>query len=249
MATFVCIHGAGGRGSSWDLVAAELRAAGHDVVAPDLPCDDDAAGLAEYTDAVVDAIGDRRDDLVVVAQSLGGFTAPLVAERLPVELIVLVTAMIPRPGETGGEWWANTGQAAAVAALHLPDDREETLFTHDVPADVLAAAGPTRGQSGTPMDEVWPLAAWPDVPTRFLLCTRRPLLSARLDARRRARPPRHRARRGPRRPLRVPEPSAIDGPRPPPPLGSHLSHARHDREQPERRCGTIPALRSGGRHG
>jgi pimeloyl-ACP methyl ester carboxylesterase len=171
MATFVCIHGAGGRGSSWDLVAAELQAAGHDVVAPDLPCDDDAAGLAEYTDAVVDAVGDRRDDLVVVAQSLGGFTAPLVTERLPVELIVLVAAMIPRPGETGGEWWANTGQAAAVAALHLPDDSEETLFTHDVPADVLAAAGPTRDQSGTPMDEVWPLAAWPDVPTRFLLCT------------------------------------------------------------------------------
>jgi pimeloyl-ACP methyl ester carboxylesterase len=171
MATFVCIHGAGGRGSSWDLVAAELRAAGHDVVAPDLPCDDDSAGLAEYTDAVVDSIGDRRDDLVVVAQSLGGLTAPLVTERVPVELIVLVTAMVPRPGETGGEWWANTGQAEAVAALHLPDHSEETLFTHDVPADVLAAADPPRDQSGTPMEEVWPLAAWPDVPTRFLLCT------------------------------------------------------------------------------
>ncbi len=170
MATFVCIHGAGGRGSSWDLAAAELRAAGHDVVAPDLPCEDDTAGLAEYTDAVVDAIDDRRDALVVVAQSLGGLTAPLVPERVPVELIVLVTAMIPRPGETGGEWWANTGHAAAMAAQNLPDDRDETLFTHDVPAAVLAAAGPTRGQSGTPMDEVWPLAAWPEVPTRFLLC-------------------------------------------------------------------------------
>ena len=29
MATFVLIHGAGGRASSWDLVAPELRAAGH----------------------------------------------------------------------------------------------------------------------------------------------------------------------------------------------------------------------------
>ena len=111
MATFVCIHGAGGGASSWDLVAAELRAAGHDVVAMDLPCDDDAAGLAEYTDAVVEAIGDRRDDLVLVAQSLGGFTAPLVADRVPVELIVLVTAMIPAPGETGGDWWGNTSAA------------------------------------------------------------------------------------------------------------------------------------------
>jgi pimeloyl-ACP methyl ester carboxylesterase len=126
--------------------------------------------LAEYTDAVVDAIGDRRDDLVIVAQSLGGFTAPLVTERVPVDLIVLVTAMIPRPGETGGEWWGNTGVRAAIDAQHLPDESDETLFTHDVPADVLAAAEPTRGQSGTPMEEVWPLAAWPDVPTRFLLC-------------------------------------------------------------------------------
>lgn len=171
MATFVCIHGAGGRGSYWDLVAAELHEVGHETVAMDLPCDDDAAGLSDYADAVVDAIGDRRDDLVLVAQSLGGFTAPLVTERVPVELIVLVTAMIPRPGETGGEWWANTGHAQAVAAQHLSDEGPETLFTHDVPADVLAAAGPPRRQSGTPMEEVWPLAAWPDVATRFLLCT------------------------------------------------------------------------------
>ena len=43
---------------------------GHDVVAPDLPSDDDSAGLSEYADAVVGAIGDRTD-LIVVAQSLG----------------------------------------------------------------------------------------------------------------------------------------------------------------------------------
>jgi len=170
MATFVLIHGAGGRASSWDLVAAELHTAGHDTVAMDLPCDDDTAGLSEYTGAVVEAIGKRRGDLVVVAQSLGGFTAPLVTTRVPVDLIVLVTAMIPRPGETGGEWWGNTGQAEAVAALVLPDDSAETLFLHDVPPAVLAAAEPPRDQSGRVMEDPWPLDAWPDVPTRFLLC-------------------------------------------------------------------------------
>ena len=61
----------------WHLVEAELRARGHDTVAVDLPCDDDSAGLSGYTDAVVTAIGDRTD-LVVVGQSLGGFTAPRV---------------------------------------------------------------------------------------------------------------------------------------------------------------------------
>ena len=84
--------------------------------------------------------------------------------------MVLVAAMVPRPGESGGAWWANTGHADAVAAEELPDDSPETLFTHDVPAEVLAAAGPPRDQTSTLFEEPWPLAAWPDVPTRFLLC-------------------------------------------------------------------------------
>lgn len=75
-----------------------------------------AVGLSEYTAAVVDAIGDRRDELVLVAQSLAGFIAPLVCTQVPVELIVLVSAMVPRPGESGAEWWANTGHEKAVAA-------------------------------------------------------------------------------------------------------------------------------------
>ena len=41
----------------------------------------------------------------------------------------------------------------------------------DVPPD-LAAEALRRGrrQSDTPGKEPWPLPAWPDVPTRFLLC-------------------------------------------------------------------------------
>src|SRR5437016_1045393 len=102
MATYVLIHGAGSDAWYWHRVVPLLRARGHDVVAPDLPCDDDSAGLAEYTDAVVDAVGDRRD-LVVVAQSMAGFTAPLVCGRLRVGLLVLVAAMVPLPGEAPGD--------------------------------------------------------------------------------------------------------------------------------------------------
>ena len=43
-------------------------------------------------------------------------------------------------------------------------------FFHDVPQDVIDEAI-RRGdppQSGTPMTEPWPLAAWPDVPTQVL---------------------------------------------------------------------------------
>lgn len=113
MATLVLIHGGGDVGWYWHLVEHELRRRGHDVVAPDLPCDDDAADLLDYAEAVVDAVGDRRD-LIVVSHSYGGFTAPLVADRLPVEVLVLVAGMIPAPGEKPADWWENTGYAQAV---------------------------------------------------------------------------------------------------------------------------------------
>ncbi|HEX5120410.1 MAG TPA: alpha/beta hydrolase [Pseudonocardiaceae bacterium] len=164
MATFVFIPGAGDVGWYWHLVAAELRERGHDTVAPDLPCDDDSAGLAEYADAVVAAAGDRTD-LVVVAQSLGGFVAPLVCDRLPVTLLVLVAPMIPAPGEAPADYWADTRYADE------PRERHDDLFYQDVPPDLVAEARTrSRNQSEARMGEPSPLRAWPDVPTKVLLC-------------------------------------------------------------------------------
>ena len=174
MATFVLIHGAADSGWFWHLVEAELRGRGHDVVAPDLPCDDDSAGLAEYTDAVVGAVGDRTD-LVVVAQSFGGFTAQLVCDRVPADLLVLLAGMVPAPGEAPDDWSANTGFAQARREQEerdgpAPDD-DIALFFHDVPPDLAAEAmRRARRQSDTPGKRPWPLPAWPNVPTRFLLC-------------------------------------------------------------------------------
>src|SRR5438093_12523813 len=108
MATFVLIHGGGGSAWDWHLVAAALREHGHDSLAVDLPCEDNSASWWDYADTVVEAVGDRRD-LVVVGHSLGGFTAPLVCERVPVELLVPVAAMIPSTGELFADWWANAG--------------------------------------------------------------------------------------------------------------------------------------------
>jgi pimeloyl-ACP methyl ester carboxylesterase len=176
MASYVLIPGAGGDAWYWHLLEPELRGRGHDVVAVDLPADDDSAGLAEYAEVVVEAIGDRTG-IVLVAQSLGGFTAPLVCERVPVDLLVMLNAMVPSSGESPGEWWANTGHAKARAEQAARDGRnlahDENLmdaFFHDVPPDIAAEAW-ARGeprQSGTPFEEPWPLPGWPDVPTRFL---------------------------------------------------------------------------------
>lgn len=167
MATYVLIHGAGDVGWYWHLVEDELRSRGHDVVAPDLPCDDDSAGLPEYADAVVDAIGDRTD-LVVVAQSFGGFTAPLVSDRVAVDLLVLVAPMIPAPGEAPADYWSNTRYEEEVRE-HYEDD--VALFYQDVPPELASEALKRgRAQSDARMREPSPLTAWPDVPTRIVLC-------------------------------------------------------------------------------
>lgn len=177
MATFALIHGGGDVGWYWHLVARELGRRGHDVVAPDLPCDDDSAGLPEYVDTVVDAIGDGHD-LVVVAQSYGGFTAPLVADRLQVDALVLVAGMIPAPGEAPADWWDNTGYRQAVRDQALRDggltgnDDPFIAFYHDVPRALAEKAmSKERSESSTAYNSPWPLDAWPAVPTTFVLCT------------------------------------------------------------------------------
>ena len=183
MATYVLIHGAGDTAFYWHLVAPELRERGHEVVAMDLPCDDESAGLSEYTDTVVEAIGDRTE-LVLVAQSFGAFTAPLVCARVPVELMVLVAGMVPLPGETGEAWSANTGFESAARDQDVDDDSEIAVFYHDVPPALAAEAlRNSRDQADTPALEPWPLDAWPDVPTKYPALPRRPRLPGRVDAR------------------------------------------------------------------
>src|SRR6188474_1322167 len=90
MSTVVLIHGAGDVGWYWHLVERELRVRGHDVVVTDMPVDDDAATLSDYADVVVEAIGARREDLIVAAQSFGGYVAPIVCDRVPARLMILV---------------------------------------------------------------------------------------------------------------------------------------------------------------
>ncbi|MGH3669560.1 MAG: alpha/beta fold hydrolase [Pseudonocardiaceae bacterium] len=176
MATYILIPGAGGSGWYWHLLVGELRRRGHDAVAVDLPADDDAAGLSEYADAVVDAIGERTH-LVMVAQSFGAFTAPLVCHRAQVDLLVLLNAMVPAPGESAGQWWTATGHAQARAddaARHgRPVSTDVNLledFFHDIPPELTAEAMGERAshQSATPFAQPWPLNRWPGVPTRFL---------------------------------------------------------------------------------
>jgi alpha/beta hydrolase family protein len=170
VSTFILIPGAGGRASYWFRVVPLLQSAGHEAIAVGLPGDDESAGLPEYTRLVLDAIGDR-DDVVLAASSLGGFTAPLVASAVPLRSLVLVNAMIPLPGETAGQWWHSTGAvearlAAARANGHSEEFTEAVYFEHDVPPEILASDDGQFGEAGTVFQSVCEFTSWPDIPIR-----------------------------------------------------------------------------------
>jgi pimeloyl-ACP methyl ester carboxylesterase len=173
VSTFVLLPGAGGSAWYWSRVVPLLADAGHEVIAVDLPGDDERAALVEYAELARVAVGDR-DDVVLVAQSLGGFTAPMVCERVPVTSLVLVNAMIPRPGETPGEWWGATGaveaRSAAAAAGGYGDFDLTTYFFHDVPAEVAAEGeAHERPEADVVFESRCDFEAWPAVPTRVLV--------------------------------------------------------------------------------
>lgn len=180
MSTIVLIPGAGGDSYYWHLVAPRLEERGWKVIAVDLPAADDSAGIPEYAEAVVGAVGDLTD-VVVVAQSLGAFTAVEVAERIPVRLIVFVAAMIPVPGETSGQWWEASGQQAAQRALDLREGRDPdapfdvlATFFHDVPDDVVDRLF-ERGdplQSGRPFESANRGTTWRTIPNRVIAGSR-----------------------------------------------------------------------------
>ena len=155
----------------WSRVTRFLIEAGHEPIAVDLPGDDQDAGLPRYTDLVVDAIG-SRPDVVLVAGSLGAFTAPLVCERVPVRELVLVNAMIPVPGENARDWWANTGaleaQHEAARAGGYGSFDAATYFLHDVDAEVAAGAPHQRSEADIAFESACDFKAWPAVETRVL---------------------------------------------------------------------------------
>lgn len=173
MTTFVLVPGAGGAAWYWHRVVPELERRGHEAIAVDMPSGDPKAGVQEYADAIVAAAGGRTG-VVLVASSIGGFSAPLACAPLEASLLVLVNAMIPQPGELLGTWWDTTGsgdaqQEYAEREGRSPDADEREAMFHDVPPDVTAAAfaRPFEQEDGI-FAGTWPLDAWPDVPTRVL---------------------------------------------------------------------------------
>ena len=100
MTTFALVHGSWQGAWCWERLAPLLQQAGHDGVAPDLPCDDGSASFDTYADVVCDALKGCNDDVVLVGHSLAGMTIPLVAARRPVRQLVYLCGVIPDIGRS-----------------------------------------------------------------------------------------------------------------------------------------------------
>jgi pimeloyl-ACP methyl ester carboxylesterase len=172
MPRFVLVPGAGGVAWYWHRVVPLLEEAEHEAIAVDLPGDDERAGLSAYAERVLEAIGTSR--VVLVAQSLGGFIAPLVCAQVSVRMLVLVNAMIPVPGETAGEWWENTGAtearvAAALRGGYGTDFDPSTYFLHDVlPEIIKQGEAYERPEADVIFGEPCRFEAWPAVPIHVI---------------------------------------------------------------------------------
>jgi len=182
MTTIALVHGAFHGSWCWDLLRPELEQRGHVVVTADLPCEDPTAGCAAYADVVVDALRGFSGDVVVVGHSLAGLTIPLVAARRPVRRLVFLCAFIPQPGrafkdqyaEEQGMFPESPEQTWPVSnkdgSLSWPPERAIPALYPDCPPDLARwAAGNLRRQFTKPHKELCPLAAWPAVPSSYVL--------------------------------------------------------------------------------
>jgi|SRR5579859_17233 len=111
MATFILIHGAWHGGWCWEHVTPLLEAAGHTVLAPDLPgmgADTSELGndpLAQWADFVADLASGAEAPVILVGHSRGGLVISEVAERIPqrIDRLVYLTAFLLERGQSLGD--------------------------------------------------------------------------------------------------------------------------------------------------
>ncbi|MEQ1874305.1 MAG: alpha/beta hydrolase [Ilumatobacteraceae bacterium] len=185
MSTYLLIHGACGGGWCWDDLSSVLQAAGHRVIAPDLPCDDVDADLARYVAVACSAVTNagqlESDGLIVVGHSLGSLTAAGVASSLPTTRLVFVAGVIGEPGLrlrdiTDDD--ADRDFSLGDDGIELDDARRfrftpecarRALYHDCTPAQADAAIARLRFQRSMYKD-VAPFAAWPDTEITSIVC-------------------------------------------------------------------------------
>ena len=180
MAHFLLLHGACHGGWCFTELATRLRRAGHDVTAPDLPCDDVRAGLTEYQQTAINSLDGPVDELVVVGHSLGALVVPLVAAEIPTRRMVMVAGIVGAPRRS----LESLAEEDADRDLPLRDALEfddegrfrftaagarSVLYPDCAPEVAESAIGRLRFQRSM-WTQTAEFTAWPDVETVSIIC-------------------------------------------------------------------------------
>lgn len=114
---------------------------------------------------------------------MAGLIIPLVAARRPIRRLIFLAAFMASPGGSANDQRATEAVDGRVPPktaewTDLGDDvwmvgpnTATELFFHDAPAAVARwATERLRAQSYRVMNEITPLAAWPEVESRSIVC-------------------------------------------------------------------------------
>jgi pimeloyl-ACP methyl ester carboxylesterase len=146
----VLVHGAFANGHVWGHVAARLQAAGHEVVAVDLPgrpgspMDPAKVSLDLHRDTVVDAVRALGRPVVLVAHSFAGIVAAAAAEQAPesVKTLVFVAAYLPRNGDSLVSLAQQDPDAKIGPHLRIDHEKAIAVVEYAARAELFANDGP-----------------------------------------------------------------------------------------------------------
>ncbi|WP_017302444.1 alpha/beta fold hydrolase [Nodosilinea nodulosa] len=177
---YVLVHGAWLGGWCWDRVSDLLSAAGHTVVAPDLPGSGadqtpiDQVTLQSYTDTVVKTVQAQGQPVILVGHSMGGIVISQVNEVVPdrVRAMVYVSAYLLQAGESlygktqepehaSSKLFANWVQTSPEVASINPGGVKEVFCADCSDAEVARIKAKMRPQAIAPFGT--PLTVSPDV--------------------------------------------------------------------------------------
>jgi pimeloyl-ACP methyl ester carboxylesterase len=189
--TLVLVHGAWHGAWCWDPVLPGLAASGIPTVAVDLPGHGasvaplgDLASDAAALRASIDAVG---GPVIVVAHSYGGAVASVGAAGCPaVRHLVFVAAFPLAPGESCtsaaiGEVPSGAGESSLRGVLRpssegmitLDPEAAVTALYNECSASAAAWAASRLGpQARAELEGTAPEAAWEEIPSTYVVCTR-----------------------------------------------------------------------------
>lgn len=152
--TIVLVHGAWFDASGWARVTPLLQAKGHEVIAVNLPGHGtDTTSFAKitlqsYVQAVKDAIGDRKD-VVLVGHSMGGIVISQVAEEIPGQIkeLIYLAAYLPKTGESLFSLAKQDAASHIGKYLQIDQNTGSATIAKDGIIDVFAADAPKQADA------------------------------------------------------------------------------------------------------